>query len=306
MADPWPILIAGVVAIDDIETPFGRAQGVIGGPGSYAALAASLYAPVRLASIVGTDFPVSGLDLFRERGVDLSGLHVVEGESFFWSARYHYDLNNRDTLATRLNVWENYHPRLPASYAHSELVFLLNGHPATQREYLQQVTSPRLTLLDSMNLWIDIARNDLSETMSMVDVVTMNEFEVRQFSGEASLLKGARQIMELGPRAVLLKKGEYGAALITASGYFVAPAYPLDEVVDPTGAGDSFAAAFLGYLAAGRDLSFESMKRATVHASAVASFTVEDFSIERLRSLTLAEVEERYRDFQQFTHFEAT
>jgi sugar/nucleoside kinase (ribokinase family) len=305
MSEAWRVLVAGVVAIDDIETPFGRAQGVIGGPGTYAALAASLYAPVRLSSIVGTDFPASGLELFREKGVDLDGLHVVEGESFFWSGRYHYDMNNRDTLATRLNVWENYHPQLPASYADSELVFLMNGHPLTQREYLRQVKAPRLSLLDSMNLWIETARDDLVDTMGLVDIVTMNESEVRQFSGEASLLKGARQIMDLGPKAVLLKKGEYGAALITADGYFVAPAYPLDEVVDPTGAGDTFAAAFLGYLAACRDTGFELMKRATVHGSAVASFAVEDFSVGRLRDLTAEEVEGRYQEFRQFTRFEA-
>ena len=305
MSEPWHVLVAGVVAIDDVETPFGRAEGVIGGPGSYAALAASLYAPVRLASIVGTDFPEAGLELFRDKGVDLDGLHVVEGESFFWAARYHFDMNNRDTLDTRLNVWQDYHPKLPASYANSELVFLLNGHPITQREYLQQVERPRLSLLDTMNLWIDTTRDDLIEAMTTVDVVTMNESEVRQFSGEASLLKGARQILELGPKAVLLKKGEYGAALITADGYFVAPAYPLDEVVDPTGAGDSFAAAFLGYLARCQDLSFDSMRRATVHGSAVASFTVQDFSVGSLRDLTVEEVDARYREFRQFTHFEA-
>ncbi|MBI2760785.1 MAG: sugar kinase, partial [Chloroflexi bacterium] len=243
------ILVVGSVAFDDIETPFGKVEHVLGGSTSYFSAAASLYAPVRVVSVVGDDMPLDLLDFLRERGVDLRGLQVEEGETFYWGGKYDYDLNSTETLFTNLGVYADFHPTLPENYASSEFVFCANIHPALQQEVLSQCTNPRVTMLDSMNLWINTERTALIETMGMVDIVSINEAEVRMLAGTSSVQVGARRILALGPKAVLVKRSEYGAALFTEDDYFVAPAFPLEEVRDPTGAGDSFAGGFLGYLA---------------------------------------------------------
>lgn len=299
------ILVVGSVAFDDIETPFGKVQGVLGGSTSYFTAAASLFAPVRVVSVVGTDFPLDAYDFLRARGADLRGLQVVEGKTFRWGGRYDYDLNTTHTLFTDLNVYADFHPRLPEEYRDSEFVFCANIHPTLQREVLAQVHKPKLTMLDTMNLWIETERESLIQTISMVDMVSINEFEVRMLAKTSSVITAARRIIGMGPKVVLVKKGEYGAVMVTENDYFVAPAYPIEEVYDPTGAGDSFAGGFMGYLAQHRgEITPAVLRRAIIHGSAVASFTVEEFSVDRLRRLTRAELEQRYREFRDFTHFE--
>lgn len=299
------ILVVGSVAYDDIETPFGRVEHILGGSTSYFTAAASLYAPVRVVSVIGRDMAPDTFDFLRGRGVDLRGLQVAEGDTFRWGGRYDYDLNATETRFTELGVYADFHPTLPEGYADSEFVFCANIHPALQQEVLRQCRTPRLTMMDTMNLWIQTERQALIETMSMVDMVSINESEVRMLAGTGSVVTGARRILALGPKAVLVKKGENGAVMFTEGGYFVAPAYPLDEVRDPTGAGDSFAGGFLGYLAQHDGAITPSLlHRAIIHGSAVASFTVEAFGVDRLRGLTRAEVEQRYREFRRFTHFE--
>jgi sugar/nucleoside kinase (ribokinase family) len=299
------ILVVGSLGFDDIETPFGKAEHVLGGSTTYFSAAASLFAPVKVVSVVGTDMPLDSFDFLRRRGVDLAGLQVAEGRTFHWAGRYNYDLNTRDTLATDLNVYADFHPDLPENYRTSPFVFLANIHPALQHEVLNQTLKPRLTMIDTMNLWIDLERDALLDTMRLVDMVCMNEEEARQLAGSYSLVSASRYILGLGPRVVLIKKGENGCAMITPEGYFFVPAYPLEEVYDPTGAGDSFAGGFLGYLASCGDLSAEQLRRAVVYGSAVASFTVERFSVDRLRDLSRAEIDERYREFRRLTLFES-
>jgi sugar/nucleoside kinase (ribokinase family) len=299
------ILVVGSIGFDDIETPFGRADHVLGGSTVYFTAAASLFTPVKIVSVVGTDMPLDLFDFLRERGTDLAGLQVAEGKTFHWAGRYNFDMNSRETLITELNVYADFHPALPAGYEESPFVFLANIHPDLQREVLSQTRRPRLTMMDTMNLWIEIERDSLLETMRMVDMVCMNEEEARELSGSSSLVAASRYILGLGPRVVLIKKGENGCVMITPEGYFMAPAYPLEEVFDPTGAGDSFAGGFLGYLASSGSLSDDHLRRAVVYGSAVASFTVEKFSVDRLRHLNRREVDERYADFRRFTFFEA-
>lgn len=304
MAEGPPILVVGSAAFDDLETPFGKVENILGGSTFYFSAAASLYTTVRVVSVVGMDMDLAELDFLRERGVDLSGLQIAEGKTFHWSGRYDYDLNVTHTLATDLNVYSDFHPDLPDRYEQSPFVFLANIHPALQREVLTQVKNPRLTMMDTMNLWLNTERDAVIETMRMVDMVSINESEVRLFAGTPSVLKGARTILELGPKAVLVKKGEYGAVMITRDDYFVVPAYPLEEVFDPTGAGDSFAGGFMGSLARNGDISRSTMRQAIVHGSSVASFTVEKFGMERLKTLTLDEVQRRVTEFRNLTHFE--
>jgi sugar/nucleoside kinase (ribokinase family) len=298
------ILVVGSLGFDDVETPFGRADHVLGGSTIYFSAAASLFAPVNVVSVVGTDMPLESFDFLKQRGVDLAGLQVAEGKTFHWAGRYDYDLNTRETLATDLNVYADFHPRLPAGYAESPFVFLANIHPNLQREVLGQAHKPLLTMMDTMNLWIDIEREALIETMRLVDMVCMNEEEARQLSGSSSLVAASRYVLGLGPRVVLIKKGENGCAMITPDGTFMAPAYPLEEVYDPTGAGDSFAGGFLGYLASTGAITDENLRRAVVYGSAVASFTVERFSVDRLRDLRRAEIDTRYAEFRRLTLFE--
>ncbi|HLZ70967.1 MAG TPA: PfkB family carbohydrate kinase [Dehalococcoidia bacterium] len=297
------ILVVGSAAFDDIETPFGRAEHVLGGSSIYFSAAASLFSPVRLVAVVGDDMPEHAYDFLAERGVDLGGLQRVPGKTFFWAGRYDYDLNTTETLTTELNVFADFQPELPADYAETPFVFLANIHPGLQRGVLEQARAPRLTMMDSMNLWIQTERDAVEAMMRRVDFVSINETEARMFAGTSSVVAAARHILGLGPRGVLVKKGEYGVVLFTEDDYFAAPAYPLQEVYDPTGAGDSFAGGFMGYIAQAEAVTPLTLKQAVIYGSAVASFTVQAFGVERLRSLTRAEVEQRCREFRRFTYF---
>jgi sugar/nucleoside kinase (ribokinase family) len=298
------LLVVGSLGLDTLETPFGRADDVLGGSASYFSLAASLYTSVQLVAVVGQDFPSEHLDLLRSKGVDLTGLERAPKPTFRWGGRYGYDLSSRDTLFTNLGAFADFHPKLPPSYRRADEVFLANIHPALQLEVLAQVERPRLTALDSMNLWINTARHELTAAISRVDLVTLNDSEAREYAATHNLFAAARQLLELGPRAVVIKKGEHGAVLIWREGVFVAPAYPLEEVVDPTGAGDAFAGGFFGYLDRCGEASFETIKRAMIHGSVVASFTVEEFGPGRLARVSPEDVQARYALFQELTRFE--
>jgi len=302
------ILVVGSVGLDDVQTPFERRKGVLGGSSTFFSTAASLYGQVRLVGVVGTDFPQEYTDFLANRGIDLRGLQVAEGKTFRWSARYDYDLNVAQTLDTQLNVFAQFHPQLPEEYRSSEYVFLANIDPELQIEVLEQVQSPRLTALDTMNYWIDYKKDALTKAMSMVDVVLINEAEARQYAQTFSLVRAARKLLDLGPKALVVKRGEYGAVLYVNGGNlcrscFFAPAYPLEKIEDPTGAGDSFAAGFMGSLANSGDHGPEGLRKAVVHGSVVASFAVQGFSVDRLSTLTMKEIEGRYEDFKRFVSF---
>ncbi|MBI1800262.1 MAG: sugar kinase [Chloroflexi bacterium] len=304
------ILVVGSVALDSVQTPFGKVEDALGGSATFFATAASLYDKVNLVAVVGTDFPQPHVDFLQSRPIDLSGLQRVEGKTFRWKGRYDYDLNSAQTLDTQLNVFATFHPKLPDHYRDATHVFLANIDPELQVEVAQQIKAPKLIALDTMNYWIDYKRDALTKAISLAHVVLINEAEARQYGNTFSLIRAARKILALGPRAVIVKKGEYGAALFTngeslLSQHFFAPAYPLEKIADPTGAGDSFAGGFVGYIARRGDTSLETMKRAIIHGCVVASFTVEAFSVERLRHLTHEEIATRYREMQHFTHFEA-
>jgi sugar/nucleoside kinase (ribokinase family) len=304
------ILVVGSVALDSVQTPFGKVEDALGGSATYFAMAAGLYCPTKLVAVVGDDFPQEHVDFLRSRHVDLSGLQRVEGKTFRWKGRYDYDLNTAQTLDTQLNVFATFHPKLPDDFRDAEFVFLANIDPDLQAEVARQIRSPRLIALDTMNYWIDYKKEALTTALSLANIVLMNEAEAREYGNTFSLIRAARKIMALGPMAVIIKKGEYGAALFCRSEhlisqYFFAPAYPLEKINDPTGAGDTFAGGFVGYLAKHQDTSIEAMKRAIIHGSVVASFTVEAFSVDRLRSLTPADIATRYYEMQHFTHFEA-
>jgi sugar/nucleoside kinase (ribokinase family) len=304
------ILVVGSVALDSVQTPFGKVEDALGGSATYFAAAASLYTTTKLVAVVGDDFPPEHVAFLRSRHVDLSGLQRVEGKTFRWKGRYDYDLNTAQTLDTQLNVFATFHPQLPDNFRDAEFVFLANIDPELQAEVAKQIRKPRLIALDTMNYWIDYKKDALTNALSLADIVLMNEAEAREYGTTFSILRAARKIMALGPRAVIIKKGEYGAALFCKSDhllsqYFFAPAYPLEKINDPTGAGDAFAGGFIGYLASHDDTSIEAMKRAIIHGSVVASYTVEAFSVDRLRSLTPAEIATRYYEMQHFTHFEA-
>ncbi len=299
------VLVVGTIGIDTIETPFGSIADTLGGSATHFAAAASRYAPVNFVSVIGADLDRQELEFLEHRGVDMRGLQVAEGRTFRWSGRYHYDLNSRETLETQLNVFADFHPVIPPDFRSSRHVFLANMDPEQQRHVLEQVENPQLTLLDTMDLWIETRREELVRTIGLVDMVTMNDSEVRMFGGTNSIIAGARQILDLGPRAVLIKKGENGVLMFMRNGqYFAAPAYPLEEVRDPTGAGDSFAGGFLGYIAEAGQINDDIMKRAVVHGSAIASYCVEDFGVRRLRTVTRGEIDRRYQEFRSFTQFE--
>ncbi|MBI2939958.1 MAG: sugar kinase [Chloroflexi bacterium] len=298
------ILVVGSVALDSVATPFGQVERALGGSAVYFSLAARHYRTVRLVGVVGDDFPEEYVRLLRESAVDLRGLQSVPGQTFHWAGRYDHDLNVAHTLDTRLNVFAGFHPVLPDSYRASEFVFLANIDPTLQLDVLRQVERPLLTVVDTMNFWIAGKRDALTEVIRQTDVVLMNEAELRQYAGTDRLLAGARHVLSLGPRALVVKKGENGAALFADGVYFVAPAYPLEEVRDPTGAGDSFAGGFVGYLARTGDVTDAALRRAVIHGSVAASFTVEDFSVRRLVRVTRDEVGRRFQDMRQFTWFE--
>ena len=296
------IVVVGSVALDTVETPFGKRENALGGAATYFSTAASLYTQVQLVGVVGDDFPAEHVDFLASRGVDLKGLQRRPGQTFRWAGRYDYDnINNAQTLDTQLGLFASFDPQLPEDYRSADCVFLANIDPVLQLKVLEQVRQPKLKVLDSMNFWITSNKARLSEVISKVDVLLLNEGEALQYGETFSLVSAARKLLELGPKVVLAKKGEYGAALFADATYFFAPAYPLEKVVDPTGAGDTFAAGFLGYLAREGDYSLAAMKRAVIHGSTVASFTIEDYSIDRLRSLTMVDIERRVEHFKHFT-----
>jgi sugar/nucleoside kinase (ribokinase family) len=300
------LVTVGTVAFDDIETPFGRAEKVVGGACTYIALSASYFVkPVKIVAVVGDDFPEATLSYMRGKGIDLEGLQIKKGEkSFFWAGRYHSNFNQRDTLVTELNVLADFDPILPPSYQNAEYLMLGNLTPQVQMRVLQQLKRrPKLVALDTMNFWMDIAMDDLKKVLKKVDVITINDEEARQLSGEHSILKAAAIIHEMGPKYVVIKKGEHGALLFHKGKKFYAPALPLEEVIDPTGAGDTFAGGFMGWIAKTDDTSFENMKKAVIYGSAMASFCVEKFSIEALKGLTPAMIVKRVKQFSDLVQF---
>jgi len=301
------LLVVGTVAFDAIETPFGKTDKIVGGAASYIALASSyFYKHLSLVSVVGDDFPANFLDTLKSKGVDLTGLQIKKGEkSFFWSGRYHNDMNSRDTLDTQLNVLENFDPIVPDNCKEVDFLMLGNLMPLVQQKVLDQLTKrPKLIVLDTMNFWMDIAMDELMKTLAQIDVLTINDSEARQLSGEYSLVKAAQKILAMGPKVLVIKKGEHGALLFNKEEVFFAPALPLEDVFDPTGAGDSFAGGFIGYLAKTQDISFENMKRAIIFGSAMASFTVEKFGTERLLNLSDKDVQDRVQEFIDLVQFD--
>jgi sugar/nucleoside kinase (ribokinase family) len=298
------LLVVGSIALDTVETPFGRAEDALGGSAVFFSASASLMHPVQLVGVVGSDYPTDALGFLADRGVDLAGVEHADGESFRWSGVYSYDLASRDTLETRLGVFAHFNPKIPEQFRDAEWVFLANIDPELQIGVLDQVREPRFVACDTMNLWIEIKRQRLLELLGRVDLLMVNDGEARQLSGEHNLALAARWIMERGPRYLVIKKGEHGAILFTPHSVFFAPGYPLEEVFDPTGAGDAFAGGFMAYLAQSGRLEDSDLRRAVVYGSVMGSFAVERFSIERFRDLTTDEVEARTRAFREMTIFE--
>ncbi|HEX6095830.1 MAG TPA: PfkB family carbohydrate kinase [Thermoanaerobaculia bacterium] len=300
-----PILVVGSVAFDALQTPFGKVDRCIGGSATYFSVAASFFTQVSLVAVVGEDFTDEDAAIFQGRNVDTSGLQRVAGEkTFFWSGEYGYDLNVAKTKDTQLNVFADFAPRLSETQKQADVLFLANIDPELQYDVLKQAERPRLVALDTMNYWITSKHEALERVLREVDLAIINEAEVRQFTGEANLVKGCRQILDLGPSTLVVKRGEYGVLMIRRDAIFAAPAYPLENVFDPTGAGDTFAGGFLGYLASRSEIHDKELRRAIIFGSVLASFTVEKFSLDRLREITLRDVYERYADFRALTHFE--
>lgn len=300
------LVIVGTVAFDAIETPFGKTDKILGGAATFIGLAASQFGVNgAIVSVVGGDFPQNYIDMLSSKGMDVSGLEIVkEGKTFFWAGKYHNDMNSRDTLATELNVLADFDPVVPKSYRDSEVVMLGNLHPLIQLSVIEQMNDPRLIVLDTMNFWMDNAMGDLEKVIARVNVITINDEEARQLTGEYSLVVAAQKIIEMGPSYVVIKKGEHGALLFHENEIFFAPALPLEEVFDPTGAGDTFAGGFTGYLARTEDYSFENMKTAIINGSALASFCVEKFGTERLMDLSKDELYLRLQQFKSLTQFD--
>lgn len=301
------LLIVGTVAFDAIETPFGKTDKILGGAATYIGLSASFFnVDSAIVSVVGEDFPQEHLDLLSERNINIEGIEIVKGgKTFFWSGKYHNDMNSRDTLATELNVLADFNPVVPQAYKDASVVMLGNLHPFVQASVLDQMTTqPKLVVLDTMNFWMDCALPELLEVIKRVDVITINDEEARQLSGEYSLVKAAAKIHTMGPKYVVIKKGEHGALIFHNKDVFFAPALPLEEVFDPTGAGDTFAGGFSGYIAQTEDISFESMKNAIIHGSNLASFCVEKFGTERMLDLNKEDVYARLQQFKSLTQFD--
>jgi sugar/nucleoside kinase (ribokinase family) len=298
------LLVVGTVALDSVKTPFGEAKEVLGGSATYFATAASYFTRVRLVAVVGRDFPEEHRRFLETREIDLAGLQTLEGETFRWRGEYGFQLNEARTLETRLNVLERFLPVLPGSYRGSEMIFLGNIDPVLQQEVLSQVEKPRLVACDTMNFWIEGKRDELQRTLKQVDIVIINDGEAREFAGEANLIKAAKAILAQGPKTLIIKRGEYGVLMFNGKTVFAAPAYPLEAVFDPTGAGDSFAGGFMGHLTQSGDLSEAGIRRAVIFGSVMASFNVESFSLDRLRRLTRREIDDRYREFGRLTAFE--
>lgn len=301
------LLVIGTVAFDAIETPFGKTDKIVGGAATYAGLAATyFYDKVKIVAVVGDDFPAAEIKDFEKHGIDTEGLQIKEGEkSFFWSGKYHNDMNSRDTLITELNVLADFDPVIPASYQDCEYLMLGNLTPQVQQTVIKRLTKrPKLIVMDTMNFWMDIAMDDLKETIKLVDVLTINDAEARQLSGEYSLVKAARKILTMGPKYLIIKKGEHGALLFNEDRIFSAPALPLADVFDPTGAGDTFAGGFIGYLAKVGTINFNNMKNALIYGSALASFCVEKFGTEKIKNLTEKEIAGRIQEFVSLSAFE--
>lgn len=301
------VIVVGTMAFDAIETPFGKADQIIGGSAVYAAYSASNFIkPVQQVSIVGYDFPDAEMAALQSRGVQVEGVDVIKDKkSFFWSGKYHMDMNTRDTLVTDLNVLADFNPRIPDSYQGAEFLMLGNLMPKLQKSVIEQLTQrPKLIVLDTMNFWMDTALDDLKEVLTMVDVLMVNDAEARELSHEFSLVKAAKKILKMGPQFLIIKKGEHGALLFHGDQVFYAPALPLEDVFDPTGAGDTFAGGFIGHLAHTRDVSFENMKTAIIVGSAMASFCVEKFGPERLKEITKKDIDRRLAQFQDLVNFD--
>ena len=301
------ILVVGTVAFDAIETPFGKTDKIVGGAATYICLSSSFFAKnLNLVSVVGEDFPSDAIQMLKNKSVDIDGLQIKKGEkTFFWSGKYHNDMNTRDTLDTQLNVLENFDPIVPEKYQESEFLMLGNLMPSVQKKVLSQMKKrPKLVVLDTMNFWMDLFMDDLKEALKEVDVLTINDEEARQLSGEYSLVKAAKLILAMGPKYLIIKKGEHGALLFNKEEVFFAPALPLEEVFDPTGAGDSFAGGFIGYLAKTNDISFENMKRAVINGSAMASFCVEKFGTQKLTEINQYDVNARINEFVKLVKFD--
>ena len=300
------LLVVGSVAFDSVETPFGNVNDALGGSAVYISVAASYFtAPVRLVAVVGGDFPTYHMQFLEDRRVDLDGLQVVrEGKTFRWGGRYHYDLNTRDSLYTDLNVFEQFNPIIPNGFKRSAYVCLGNIDPVLQRQVLDRLSKPRLVVGDTMNYWIENKPKELAETLRVMDVLVVNDSEARLLAQEPNLVRAAKRIIGMGPRIVIIKKGEHGALLVTEDTIFSAPAYPLENIHDPTGAGDAFAGGFVGWLARTDDLSTDNLKRAVIYGSTLASFCVEKFSVDGLRDLTYFQIQDRYRSFMQISRFD--
>lgn len=301
------VIVVGTMAFDAIETPFGKIDRIIGGSATYVAYAASNFVkPIQQVSIIGADFPEEEMAALRARGVQMEGVEIVPGKkSFFWSGRYHLDMNSRDTLVTDLNVLADFNPVVPDSYQDAEFLMLGNLDPIVQKKVIQQMKKrPKLIVMDTMNFWMEIALPQLEEVLKMVDVLMINDSEARQLSGQFSLVKAAREIMTMGPKYLIIKKGEHGALLFHGDRVFFAPALPLEEVFDPTGAGDTFAGGFIGHIAKTKDISFDNMKTAIIVGSAMASYCVEKFGPERLKEITKEDIDSRIREFVQLVNFD--
>jgi len=301
------ILVVGSVAFDSVETPFGKADEVLGGSATYFSTAASYFADINLVAVVGEDFPDAHLAFMKERGINIDGLQKVDGETFRWKGRYDYDLNQAHTLETHLNVFESFDPAIPEAYKDAEFVFLANIDPELQLKVVEQVRKPKLVACDTMNFWIEGKREALKRLLGKIDIFVINEGEAREFTGEANLVTASRKILSYGPTTLIVKRGEYGALMFNNNSIFSAPAYPLEAIFDPTGAGDSFAGGFMGYLANtdSGSVTEESIRQAIILGSVMASFNVEDFSLDRLKSLTSNDIKERYAEFKRLTHFES-
>ncbi len=301
------LLVVGSLALDTIETPFGKAERTLGGSATFVSVAASYFLqPVRLVGVVGGDFPKEDIEFLKDRGVDLEGLQIIEdGKTFHWHGKYHYDLNSRDTITTELNVFADFDPIIPEAFQRSSYLCLGNINPELQKKVLLQMSGPKLIVADTMNFWIEGKHDALLDVIKHINVLIINDSEARELSGEANLIKAARRIEEMGPKTLIIKKGEHGALLFHENEMFSAPAYPLESIFDPTGAGDSFAGGFIGYLAKTDDISYENMKRAVVYGSTIASFAVEKFSLEGIKDLSYFEIKDRFNEFKRFSSFDA-
>jgi len=300
------VLVVGSIALDDIKTPVESRDAQLGGSASYAAVSASFFSNPNLVGIVGKDFPEAHVDVFRARGIDLEGLQIVDGKTFRWSGEYHWDMNTRDTLSVELNVFETFEPKLPDSYKGCPIYLLANIAPALQSHVLDQAQHPKFVIADTMDLWIDTTKDDLLALIRRVDMLILNDGEARQLTGETSLIKAGNKIRAMGPKYVAVKKGEHGCLLFGENRFFAAPAFPLEDIHDPTGAGDTFAGGVAGFLAkeCEGDITFEDLRRAVIYGSVLASFNVESFSMDRLANLTPQEIEERYREFRDLSVFD--